>query len=117
MASWALQWCDRSHASFNASSFRGTLHRFLPQMVRHRLVLQIENRMSSHLTFTRPFFIFVSKVGTFFSSSFCKFFWLKKWGLVPGVSLSNESISVDEELHCDFACLFYSELVISYLSK
>ena len=49
--------------------------------------------------------------GIFFSGSFCSIFWLKKRGLMPGLSFSNEFISRDEGLHCDFACLLYSKLV------
>lgn len=48
--------------------------------------------------------------GIFFSGSFCSIFWLKKRGLMPGLALSNEFISRDEGLHCDFACLLYSKL-------
>lgn len=40
-------------------------------------------------------------------SSFCAIFWLKKRGLMPGLTFSNELISRDEGLHCDFACLLY----------
>ncbi|XP_031273860.1 ribonucleoside-diphosphate reductase small chain A isoform X2 [Pistacia vera] len=48
--------------------------------------------------------------GIFFSGSFCAIFWLKKRGLMPGLTYSNELISRDEGLHCDFACLLYSLL-------
>ena len=48
--------------------------------------------------------------GVFFSGSFCAIFWLKKRGLMPGLTFSNELISRDEGMHCDFACLLYSEL-------
>lgn len=48
--------------------------------------------------------------GIFFSGSFCAIFWLKKRGLMPGLAFSNELISRDEGLHCDFACLLYSKL-------
>jgi len=47
----------------------------------------------------------------FFSGSFCAIFWLKKRGLMPGLCFSNELISRDEGLHCDFACLLYSTLI------
>ncbi|MAT85422.1 MAG: hypothetical protein CMA25_00485 [Euryarchaeota archaeon] len=47
----------------------------------------------------------------FFSGSFCAIFWLKKRGLMPGLTFSNELISRDEGLHCDFACLLHSQLV------
>ena len=48
--------------------------------------------------------------GIFFSGSFCAVFWLKKRGLMPGLTFSNELISRDEGMHCDFACLLYSML-------
>jgi ribonucleotide reductase beta subunit family protein with ferritin-like domain len=46
--------------------------------------------------------------GVFFSGSFCAIYWLKKRGLMPGLTFSNELISRDEGLHCEFACLLYS---------
>ena len=48
--------------------------------------------------------------GVFFSGAFCAIFWLKKRGLMPGLTFSNELISRDEGLHTDFACLLYSML-------
>jgi ribonucleotide reductase beta subunit family protein with ferritin-like domain len=48
--------------------------------------------------------------GIFFSGSFCAIFWLKKRGLMPGLSFSNEMISRDEGLHCDFACSLFQRL-------
>ena len=48
--------------------------------------------------------------GIFFSGAFCSIFWLKKRGLMPGLTFSNELISRDEGMHCDFACLLYSML-------
>ena len=47
---------------------------------------------------------YVVSQGIFFSGSFCAIFWLKKRGLMPGLTFSNEMISRDEGLHCDFAC-------------
>lgn len=75
-ADWALQWCEREHASFA-----------------ERCVA------------------FAAVEGIFFSGSFCAIFWLKKRGLMPGLSFSNELISRDEGLHCDFACLLYKKLL------
>jgi ribonucleoside-diphosphate reductase subunit M2 len=49
--------------------------------------------------------------GIFFSGSFCSIFWLKKRGLLPGLTFSNELISRDEALHCEFAILLYSKLI------
>lgn len=46
--------------------------------------------------------------GIFFSGSFAAIFWLKKRGLMPGLTFSNELISRDEGLHCDFACLLFN---------
>jgi len=48
--------------------------------------------------------------GIFFSGSFCSIFWLKNRGLMPGLTFSNELISRDEGLHCDFAIELYSML-------
>jgi ribonucleoside-diphosphate reductase beta chain len=60
---------------------------------------------------------FAAVEGIFFSGSFCSIFWLKKRGLMPGLSFSNELISRDEGLHCDFACLLYTKHLINRLSK
>jgi len=48
--------------------------------------------------------------GIFFSGAFCSIFWLKKRGLIPGLTFSNELISRDEALHCEFAVLLYDKL-------
>jgi len=53
---------------------------------------------------------FAAVEGIFFSGSFCAIFWLKKRGLMPGLAFSNELISRDEGLHCDFACMLYKML-------
>lgn len=58
---------------------------------------------------------FAAVEGIFFSGSFCSIFWLKKRGLMPGLSFSNELISRDEGLHCDFACLLYNNHVVNKL--
>ena len=49
--------------------------------------------------------------GIFFSGAFCSIYWMKKRGLMPGLTFSNELISRDEALHCEFAILMYSKLV------
>ncbi|KAJ8032999.1 Ribonucleoside-diphosphate reductase subunit M2 [Holothuria leucospilota] len=54
---------------------------------------------------------FAAVEGIFFSGSFAAIFWLKKRGLMPGLTFSNELISRDEGLHCDFACLMFSHLI------
>lgn len=61
-------------------------------------------------TFAHRLIAFAAVEGIFFSGSFCSIFWLKKRGLMPGLSFSNELISRDEGLHCDFACFLYSTL-------
>ena len=58
---------------------------------------------------------FAAVEGIFFSGSFCSIFWLKKRGLMPGLSFSNELISRDEGMHCDFACLLYNEHIVHKL--
>ena len=54
---------------------------------------------------------FASVEGIFFSGSFAAIFWLKKRGIMPGLTFSNELISRDEGLHTDFACLMFKHLV------
>jgi ribonucleotide reductase beta subunit family protein with ferritin-like domain len=62
-------------------------------------------------TFAKRLIAFACVEGIFFSGSFCSIFWLKKRGLMPGLTFSNELISRDEALHCEFAVLLYSKLV------
>src|SRR4026207_2195281 len=61
-------------------------------------------------SFAHRLIAFAAVEGIFFSGSFCSIFWLKKRGLMPGLCFSNELISRDEGLHCDFACLLYGML-------
>jgi ribonucleoside-diphosphate reductase beta chain len=61
-------------------------------------------------SFAERLIAFAAVEGIFFSGSFCSIFWLKKRGLMPGLTFSNELISRDEGLHCDFACLLYGKL-------
>lgn len=67
-------------------------------------------RWIDHGSFAERLVAFAAVEGIFFSGSFCSIFWLKKRGLMPGLSFANELISRDEGLHCDFACLLYSQL-------
>ncbi|XP_063215749.1 ribonucleoside-diphosphate reductase subunit M2 B isoform X2 [Bacillus rossius redtenbacheri] len=62
-------------------------------------------------TFGERVVAFAAVEGIFFSGSFAAIFWLKKRGLMPGLTFSNELISRDEGLHCDFACLMFRHLV------
>jgi ribonucleoside-diphosphate reductase beta chain len=68
-------------------------------------------------SFAERLVAFAAVEGIFFSGSFCSIFWLKKRGLMPGLSFSNELISRDEGLHCDFACLLYTKHLIQKLPK
>ncbi|XP_073154142.1 ribonucleoside-diphosphate reductase small chain A [Henckelia pumila] len=68
------------------------------------------NWIKSSRSFAERLVAFACVEGIFFSGSFCAIFWLKKRGLMPGLTFSNELISRDEGLHCDFACLLYSLL-------
>jgi ribonucleoside-diphosphate reductase subunit M2 len=66
---------------------------------------------SNNASFAERMIAFAAVEGIFFSGSFCAIFWLKKRGLMPGLCFSNELISRDESMHCDFACLLYSKMV------
>ena len=68
-------------------------------------------------TFAERLIAFAAVEGIFFSGSFCSIFWLKKRGLMPGLTFSNELISRDEGLHCDFACHLYTKHVVNTLPK
>ena len=68
-------------------------------------------------TFAERLIAFAAVEGIFFSGSFCSIFWLKKRGLMPGLSFSNELISRDEGLHCDFACMLYADHIQNKLPK
>lgn len=68
-------------------------------------------------SFAERLIAFAAVEGIFFSGSFCSIFWLKKRGLMPGLSFSNELISRDEGLHCDFACLLYNNHLKNKLPK
>jgi ribonucleoside-diphosphate reductase beta chain len=68
-------------------------------------------------SFAERLIAFVAVEGIFFSGSFCSIFWLKKKGLMPGLTFSNELISRDEGLHCDFAVNLYNNHVKQKLSE
>ena len=62
-------------------------------------------------TFATRLVAFACVEGIFFSGAFCSIYWLKKRGLMPGLTFSNELISRDEALHCEFAILLYNKLI------
>lgn len=66
--------------------------------------------IESTSSFSERLVAFAAVEGIFFSGSFCAIFWLKKRAKMPGLTFSNELISRDEGLHCDFACLLYTHL-------
>lgn len=72
--------------------------------------MNVEDKQHGGASFEERLVAFAAVEGIFFSSSFCAIFWLKKRNLMPGLCFSNELISRDEGLHCDFACLLLREV-------
>lgn len=66
--------------------------------------------INADVSFGERLVAFAAVEGIFFSGSFCAIYWLKKRNLMPGLCFSNELISRDEGMHCDFACLLFSKL-------
>merc|ERR1719254_138775 len=66
--------------------------------------------MNTENSFAERLVAFAAVEGVLFSGSFCAIYWLKKRGLMPGLTFSNELISRDEGLHAEFACLLYGML-------
>ena len=67
-------------------------------------------------SFVERLIAFAAVEGIFFSGSFCSIFWLKKRGLMPGLTFSNELISRDEGMHCDFACHLFNNHIENKIS-
>lgn len=67
--------------------------------------------------FAQRLVAFAAVEGIFFSGSFCSIFWLKKRGLMPGLTFSNELISRDEGMHMEFAVLLYNDHLVNKLPK
>jgi ribonucleoside-diphosphate reductase beta chain len=68
-------------------------------------------------SFAERLVAFAAVEGIFFSGAFCSIFWLKKRGLMPGLTFSNELISRDEGLHCDFAVHLHNNHLVNKVSK
>ena len=68
-------------------------------------------------SFAERLIAFAAVEGIFFSGSFCSIFWLKKRGLMPGLTFSNELISRDEGVHCDFAVHLHNHHLINKVPK
>jgi ribonucleoside-diphosphate reductase beta chain len=105
-ADWALKWISKSYTETLASF----LHKIpiakpIVEWAGHKIVR----------AFARRLIAFVAVEGIFFSGSFCSIFWLKKSGLMPGLTFSNELISRDEGLHCDFAINLYNNHIVNKL--
>ena len=67
--------------------------------------------------FAQRLIAFAAVEGIFFSGSFCSIFWLKKRGLMPGLTFSNELISRDEGMHMEFAVMLYNDHLVNKLSQ
>ncbi len=68
-------------------------------------------------SFAERLIAFAAVEGIFFSGSFCSIFWLKKRGLMPGLTFSNELISRDEGMHCDFAVHLHNNHIVNKVPK
>lgn len=68
-------------------------------------------------SFAERLIAFAAVEGIFFSGAFCSIFWLKKRGLMPGLTFSNELISRDEGVHCDFAVHLHNHHLINKVPK
>jgi len=68
-------------------------------------------------SFAERLIAFAAVEGIFFSGAFCSIFWLKKRGLMPGLTFSNELISRDEGMHCDFAVHLHNKHLVNKVSK
>ncbi|GAA4057476.1 ribonucleotide-diphosphate reductase subunit beta [Flavobacterium chungnamense] len=68
-------------------------------------------------SFAERLIAFAAVEGIFFSGSFCSIFWLKKRGLMPGLTFSNELISRDEGMHCDFAVHLHTNHIVNKVPK
>ena len=68
-------------------------------------------------SFAERLIAFAAVEGIFFSGSFCSIFWLKKRGLMPGLTFSNELISRDEGMHCDFAVHLHRNHIVNKVPK
>ena len=98
--------CNEPAARSESASANARVGGLTPHLSRGRALRWITNSGR----FAERLIAFAVVEGIFFSGSFCAIFWLKKRGLMPGLTFSNELISRDEGMHCDFACMLYSML-------
>ena len=97
------------YCSLNTKQRRFTKLYLVP-CIRKKADWAIKWIQDKNSTFAQRLVAFAAVEGIFFSGSFASIFWLKKRGLMPGLTFSNELISRDEGLHTDFACLLFSHL-------
>ena len=95
-----MSYAERFKHSVLSPSLQTHLHR----------CLWAAHGMRASAPFAQRLVAFAAVEGVLFSGSFCAIFWLRKRGLMPGLTFSNELISRDEGLHADFACLLYGML-------
>ena len=74
-------------------------------------------RWISSPSFAERLIAFAAVEGIFFSGAFCSIFWMKKRGLMPGLTFSNELISRDEGMHCDFAVHLHNQHLVNKVPK
>ena len=91
---------DEKHKTFNAIQFSPAIKKKADWAI-----TWIDSNTS---TFSTRLIAFAIVEGLFFSGAFCSIYWLKKRGLLPGLTFSNELISRDEGMHTEFAVLLYS---------
>jgi ribonucleoside-diphosphate reductase beta chain len=114
-AEWAIKWIEEG-SSLQQTLPIGFLEQYRSiEKTAGNTLTEEQKRALSFLTKDRPSFAqrllaFVCVEGLFFSGSFCAIYWLKNRGLMPGLSTSNEFISRDENLHCEFAIELYRML-------
>lgn len=99
-ADWAIKWMNLEEIELNEVMKRND----------DKEIADFMRRKGDNKNFSRQLFAFIIVEGLFFSGSFCSIFWLKSRGLMPGLSFSNELISRDEAMHCDFGIYLYSLL-------
>ncbi len=77
----------------------------------------VKDEVEKDQLFAERLIAFAAVEGIFFSGAFCSIFWLKKRGLLPGLTFSNELISRDEGMHCDFAVHLHNNHIINKVPK
>ena len=102
-AEWAMKWIGNREAPYSKIHFLACISLFFVIIIK---IISGERIVA-----------FAAVEGIFFSGSFAAIFWLKKRGLMPGLTFSNELISRDEGLHCDFACIMFKHLGMIVLWK